>query len=200
MFLDFARLASDAREEESVNTEPQNHRGLLVRGHVVTVSVRYGPVEAMLNGFICYSRENSKMCTEVRNHLHVARRMGQIDFWDDSQIPTGAAWNTLIARAIDNAQIFLLLLSPAFFKPGYIWDTEFPAIKARHAKGGTLLVPLRLRPGSVLPGIGDIQGVPRNAAGRWVPVTDFRPRDSGYACAVEQMLKDIEAQFPGWTP
>ena len=154
----------------------------------------------MLNGFICYPRDDRRMCTIVRTHLAVPERLGQVKFWDDSKIQPGAAWNTDIANAIANAHVFLMLISPSFFKPGYIWDTEFPAIKAREANGGTLRIPMKLRPGFVLPDLGDIQGVPLDAAGRWVPITDFRVRDTGYELAVRQMLGAIEARFPRWQP
>lgn len=55
----------------------------------------------------------------------------KLPFWSDKQIIAGEVWDQAIQSAIDQARIFVLLISPHFIASTYIRNNELPAIQDR---------------------------------------------------------------------
>src|SRR5216683_2339947 len=64
--------------------------------------------------FISYAHKDDQDFLDLLlSHLSWLRRRG-VDLWDDRQIEPGAKWRESIQRALDRAQVGVLLVSPAF--------------------------------------------------------------------------------------
>jgi hypothetical protein len=68
-----------------------------------------------VKGFISYTHTDYRLCGELRSHLALSKDHGGADFWADERVQAGARWNVAIEQAIDQAEIFLLLVSAKFF-------------------------------------------------------------------------------------
>ena len=86
-----------------------------------------------VKGFISYTHTDHKLCGELQSHLALGKDHGGADFWADKRITAGAQWSTAIEQAIDEAEIFLLLVTAKFFGSAYIMNIELPRILARAA-------------------------------------------------------------------
>ena len=131
------------------------------------------------------------MFGEFRHHLRAVELAYEIELWADTSLYAGHHWNATIQQAIDAAEIFVLLVSPAFIASHYIYDNEIPAIRTRGSTGGLVLPVVLSRCFWSL--VCDVlQGVPTDH-GRLRPIANWRSRQDGYDRAREQIAAAIEA-------
>ncbi len=92
-------------------------------------------IMATLKGFICYARADLKMVEAFHGtHLQGFENSFDVHFWRDlRKLEAGDHWDNEIGVAIAEAQVFLLLISPAWCASKYIKDTELPKIQAHPA-------------------------------------------------------------------
>ena len=140
------------------------------------------------NGFICYARADHELVATFRTYLAAVEEDCGIRFWQDPDLIAGGHWNDDIARAIQAAEVFLLLLSPAWRASTYIRDTELPAIRKRSVENGGLVIPVILSECAWPPIAGNLQAVPRN--GRDILPIDLwahegQPVNRGHLVAVQ---------------
>jgi hypothetical protein len=95
-----------------------------------------------VKGFISYTHADHRLCEEIESHLALSKDHGGADFWADKTIRAGEQWSLEIERAIDQAEIFLLLVSAKFLGSVYIRDVELPRILARVAQCDGIIVPV----------------------------------------------------------
>jgi hypothetical protein len=62
-----------------------------------------------------------------------------------SRVTTGATLSDTIKSEIEQSDIFIPLITNAFFASDYIWYYELPAMRARHENDNALLVPVLYR-------------------------------------------------------
>ena len=84
-----------------------------------------------MKGFISYAHDDIEMFEQFRIHLSAIERAFDISFWADESIQAGHQWNATIQHAINEADLFILLMSPAFLCSDYIIGQEIPEIGAR---------------------------------------------------------------------
>lgn len=94
--------------------------------------------------FISYSHKDEALRAELETHLKLLHREGLISTWQDRKIGFGAEWKGAIDRALDAAEIILLLVSPDFIASDYCWDVEVKRSMERHGKEATV-IPVILR-------------------------------------------------------
>ncbi|HYI09159.1 MAG TPA: toll/interleukin-1 receptor domain-containing protein [Thermoanaerobaculia bacterium] len=92
-----------------------------------------------------YSHADRAWADRVRLHLAVLQRLGLVDVWSDQRIRIGSKWETAIDRALGEAKIAVLIVTPNFHASDFIWDKEMPKIEA-HMKEGLIVYPLIARP------------------------------------------------------
>ena len=157
-----------------------------------------------MKGFISYCHSDYGLFKEFRVHLKSVERAFELDTWADDRIRAGYYWNAAIEKAIQAAEIFILLASPAFIASDYIYEKEIPAIKLRH-RSGCLVVPVVLSR-CFWPMVADaLQAVPTEN-GALVPISDWKPRRNGFDSARAQIGAAIQSYFGippravGWSP
>jgi len=96
--------------------------------------------------FISYSHQDSKYLTNLHSHLADIQRKGLIDLWSDTKIHPGADWKEEIKRAIKSAKIAILLVSADFIASQFIVENELPPLLEAAKAGGTIILPVILKP------------------------------------------------------
>src|SRR5215467_1907661 len=112
-----------------------------------------------MNGFISYSHDDHRLFDEFRTHLKAIDREFDLKFRTDREIAPGYVWTDEISKAIEEANVTLLLVSPKFIETDFIYEHEIPKIQARQRAGG-LVVPVVLRRCSWQMVAGVLQAVP----------------------------------------
>jgi hypothetical protein len=96
--------------------------------------------------FISYSRVNKEFALKLASEL---RSSGFSVWLDQLDIPTGARWDDEVERALDECEIFMVILTPASSNSDNVRDEISYAIDARKRILPVLLenatIPLRLR-------------------------------------------------------
>jgi len=95
--------------------------------------------------FISYSHQDEACKDKLLAQLNVLQLEGHCTVWHDRDIEIGSKWYHDIIAALDQAQIFILLISPGFLTSTFIRDQEVPRILARREQGGIWIIPLVIK-------------------------------------------------------
>ena len=191
---------SVARPVEIPTRAPEPARA----GQAAIVQVRRGarqPESEMselrpLKVFISYSHEDERMRMRLGQHLAPMIDKKLIEIWHDREIEAGANWESDIDRAIEEADIILLLVSAAFLASRYCKHELLRAIE-RRGEGKSLPIPIILRSCDWTevfnqPGY-KAQAVPRD--NRPISGGGWRNQDEAYTNVATELRRTIEARF-----
>lgn len=93
--------------------------------------------------FISYSPENNQEKNHLLTHLNVLKSAGLVDLWSDDEISAGANWKEERFKAINRADIAILLISANYLKAEeFVFDEEIPEILKRHDRGELVIIPI----------------------------------------------------------
>lgn len=96
---------------------------------------------------ISYCREDEKYLEMLKRHLKSMQFEGfDIDYWDDKRIKSGDKWKEEIEKALSEANIAILLISPDFLSSDFIQNNELPDILKNADKKGTKVLSIILKP------------------------------------------------------
>ncbi len=90
--------------------------------------------------FISYSHEDQAWLEKLRVHLKPHIRKRRLAVWDDTLIKPGADWKEEIRRALANAKVAVLVVSPHFLASDFITDEEAPEILASARDAGLTVI------------------------------------------------------------
>ena len=101
--------------------------------------------------FISYSHEDDKWLTKVVKNLKTLQRYyDNVDSWSDKKIMASDVWKEEIDKALGNATIAILLVSPDFMASDFITKEELQPILNKAVVEGTKILTLILRPTPLL--------------------------------------------------
>lgn len=101
--------------------------------------------------FISYSHEDDKWLTKVLKNLKSLQRYyDNVDSWSDKKIMASDVWKDEIDKALGNATIAILLVSPDFMASDFITKEELQPILNKAVGEGTKILTLILRPTPLL--------------------------------------------------
>ncbi len=89
--------------------------------------------------------KDQALAEELLGHLRPLERFAGLDVWSDARIRAGDDGRREIARAIQEANVALLLLSADFFASDGLVEVEVPQLLERHRAGQLRVVPVLLR-------------------------------------------------------
>lgn len=95
--------------------------------------------------FFSYSREDKLWLDKFREILAPLRRNGIVMTWSDNEIEPGQRWREQIDRALAEAKVGVLLVSPAFLASEFITEIELPYLLAAAENRGVKLVWVLIR-------------------------------------------------------
>lgn len=133
--------------------------------------------------FLSYSHQDTKWKDRLLSHLRVLERQNKLDIWDTSDIETGSDWAQQIFKAVNTADVAILLVSPDFLASDFIIGRELPALLKRRAKEDLAVLPVIVRPAawSQIPELAQLQFLN----------TDAKPLSAGSEYEVDQSLAYI---------
>ena len=150
-----------------------------------------------LRVFLSYAHHDLRMAERMHVHLMALVRSGLVaEMWFDRDLRAAQTWDDEIEQAIARSDIFILFVSPDYIASDFIMTREVPRIRERLRIANGLLVPIILRPCMWESVAGAYQVVPMEK-GRVRPVSEWKPVDSGYNTAAEQIRNATEWHFPG---
>ncbi len=147
-----------------------------------------------LRAFISYAHDDLRMLERLLVHLDNLTRAFGITFWHDHSIEAGSHFDSTIEAAINDAHLFLVLVSPASLASAFIRNRELPAIERRANAVNGMVVPIVLAPCPWQDLVGSLQALPIHGR-RLRPITEWRRQDDGHATAVAQLHRDVAAHF-----
>ena len=148
-----------------------------------------------MQGFISYAHADHAMVATLRQQLRAIERAHKFSFWIDHEIDPGQVWNYEIQRSIAAADVFLLLISPAFSASNYVNNHEVPAILERRGTAGALVVPVLLLDCLHEYLVPALESVPTTEAKALLPIADWKPQRNGYTRAARQIAKMLERHY-----
>lgn len=99
-----------------------------------------------MRAFISYSHQDAEFLASLHQHLAVLRRQKLLETWTDRQIEPGGIVDSEIAAAMEDADLFLLLISSSFINSTYCFDKEFEKALKKQKAGKAKIVPIIVRP------------------------------------------------------
>jgi tetratricopeptide (TPR) repeat protein len=92
--------------------------------------------------FLSYSHKDEVWKDRILTHLAALQRNGQLQAWNDREIRAGQEWLPEIERAMEEARVAVLLVSPHFLASGFIQNQEVPRFLERRAEDGVHVFPV----------------------------------------------------------
>ncbi|NIM16858.1 MAG: TIR domain-containing protein [Candidatus Aminicenantes bacterium] len=100
----------------------------------------------MAKVFISYSHKDEEWKGKLTAHLKVLEMEGYCTLWDDRKIKEGDEWFPGIEKALNEAQIVIMMISAHFLTSNFIRKEEVPRILDRRMKEGVRVIPFIVKP------------------------------------------------------
>lgn len=100
----------------------------------------------MGNVFISYSHKDEKYKDQLVTQLKVLNLAELLTWWDDRHIKPGENWYPEIEKAIESADVAILLISDNYLSSEFILSKEVPALLKKRAKKDLRVIPLIVWP------------------------------------------------------
>ena len=146
--------------------------------------------------FFVYSHKDEDLRDQLEVHLSTLKREGLIEAWHDRRIAAGSQLDQAIDDKLEEADIFLPLVSPDFIDSKYCYDIEMSRALKRHESGEALVIPVILRPCDWTHSpLGNLVAVPRDGK----PVTTWTDKDEAFfdiAKSIRRAIKETNTAQP----
>lgn len=132
-----------------------------------------------MKAFISYSHDDAKFLAQLHKHLASLRRQKLLEIWTDREIHAGAIIDNEIAAAMEDADLFLLLVSSSFIDSQYCYEKEFRAALEKQRAGKAAIVPIIVRPCDWhIPELRQFKALPKD--GRAVDSSHWKNADEAF--------------------
>ncbi|MCC6553456.1 MAG: FHA domain-containing protein [Polyangiaceae bacterium] len=95
--------------------------------------------------FCGHAPEDGALLSELEGSLAAARRAGLVELWSTRQIKPGEDADAAVRRALDGADLIILLISASFLNSDLCWHAEVLPAMERHARGAVRVIPVIAR-------------------------------------------------------
>lgn len=99
-----------------------------------------------MNVFISYSHADQAHLTNFEKHLAQVKRDGLLTLWTDHAIEAGSNLDAEIKKALNNADLFIALVSPDYINSGYCYEKEFQFAQELNKQGELKIIPVIVEP------------------------------------------------------
>jgi hypothetical protein len=144
--------------------------------------------------FISYASRDREHCENLETHLAQLRRNGVLATWTDQAIVPGQERDYAIHTALQEADLFIFLVSADFLASDVIDDNEVKVALERQASGSAMILPVLVRPADwELSPLSRFEAQPPGAK----PITKWPDRDEAWlevTHAVRRIVMDMAAK------
>ena len=98
-----------------------------------------------IRAFISYSHKDADLLKQLHAHLSTLQREKLLDAWTDREIHPGGVIEDQVDQQIEQAELYLLLVSSDFIQSKYCFETEFARACERQQAGAARIVPIIIR-------------------------------------------------------
>lgn len=98
-----------------------------------------------MKAFISYCHKDKELLDGLHEHLAALRRQEMIIVWTDREIPAGGVIDDHVDVQMEEAELYLLLISSAFIDSQYCFEKEFARALDRQKEGKAIIVPIIIR-------------------------------------------------------
>lgn len=138
--------------------------------------------------FISYSHADSRFLDQLRFALVPYERTAELAIWADPLVEAGQEWRNEIFANLDDADIFVLLLSPRSVASDFVINKELPLALDRWKMGQCEIMSVEIRPcGWKKLGLSEIQVVQY----RGKAISQATNRDAAWQHVVTELEKVI---------
>lgn len=99
-----------------------------------------------MNAFISYSHKDQEYLEMLLKHLAQVKRERLLNAWTDHEIEAGSSFNADISNSLEQAKIFIALLSPDYINSNYCYEKEFKKAQDLYKAGKLKIVPVVVEP------------------------------------------------------
>ena len=147
--------------------------------------------------FYSYSHEDECLKNQLDKHLSALKRNGLICQWHDEKIYAGENWTDEIDKNITDADIILLLFSPAFIDSDACQKEVERALELKKEKG-TIFIPIILKECAWkdINGISGIEVLPKKGKA----IMQWADKDEGWKNVYDGIKNKIEKIRETMTP
>lgn len=144
------------------------------------------------NIYISYAEKDKDYKEEFVEHLSPLIFSNLIEELNSNSILPGENWRDEIRKQIDEADLYIFLLSSSFFASGYLNDMEVQRALKISRKENKMIIPVLLREVDYSSlELSNFQALPRNSK----PVANWDNRDKAWTSIVKE-IKEIVTGLP----
>lgn len=148
-----------------------------------------------MRAFISYSHRDTAVLERLHVHLTTLRREQRIDAWYDRDILAGDDLDDEIARELEAADIFLLLVTPDFIASDYCVEIEMRRALERHEAKEARVVPIIAEPcdwRNVQP-LRQLKALPRDGN----PISEWANANNAYLDIAQELRRIVDTHGAG---
>jgi TIR domain len=94
--------------------------------------------------FISYSHADDELRRPLEAHLAQLRRQGLIESWWETDVESGQEWSLALRKALDSADVILVLISSAFLASASRWTPQISVMLESNQAPAAQIVPVIL--------------------------------------------------------
>lgn len=102
--------------------------------------------KVLIKVFISYSHKDEEWFKRLQVHLKPLQKNHGIDIWDDTRLTPGSKWREKIIKAVDDADIAILIISADYLSSDFIIKNELPPLLKAGEEEGKLILPIIASP------------------------------------------------------
>ena len=143
--------------------------------------------------FISYSHQDETWLNQLKTHISPLVRNGDISFWSDHEILAGQPLNSEINKNMASAELFLLLLSPAYFASDYCMEVELKHALTRYQSKSVKIVPIIVEACNwqSIPELNELKIIPKDAK----PISRWEDQNTAFVEVVEDIARLVLDEF-----
>ncbi len=147
-----------------------------------------------MKAFISYSHDDAEFLTSLHQHLAALRRQRLLEVWTDREIDAGGVLHREIAAAMEDADLFLLLVSSSFLNSDYCYEKEFQKALEKQKSGQAIIVPIIVRPCDwKIPELQGFKALPKD--GKAVDSSHWKNTDEAFEDVARGLRSLLENQI-----